>query len=180
MSEQHYIITLKKGANKDEIFDEMSRDTSADSSVDSNVVPDRKVDTVDSRASSKRVFEMALTDEEANKLRNDPRVGDLNLDFKWDDDWMDYERNDRTSWVRNSTSTSRNNWGLLRHTETTNGWTTANSAHATRTTYDGHLDGTGVDLFIKKDLYQDQHMSTWKMLVEQVDFKRYNGIPCQI
>ena len=145
MSEQHYIITLKKGANKEEIFDEMSRDTSEDSSVNSNVVPDRKVDTVDSRSSSKRVFEMALTDEEANKLRNDPRLGDLNLDFKWDDDWMDYELNPRTSWVRNSTSTSRNNWGLLRHTETTNGWTTANSAHATRTTYDGHLDGTGVD-----------------------------------
>ena len=58
MSEQHYIITLKKGANKDEIFDEMSRDTSEDSSVDSNVVPDRKVDTVDSRSSSKRVFEI--------------------------------------------------------------------------------------------------------------------------
>ena len=49
MSEQHYIITLKKGANKDEIFDEISRDTSADSSVDSNVIPDRKVDTVDSK-----------------------------------------------------------------------------------------------------------------------------------
>ena len=76
MSEQHYIITLKKGANKDEIFDEMSRDTSADSSVDSNVVPDRKVDTVHSRPSSKRVFEMALTDEEANNYNPNAVVDD--------------------------------------------------------------------------------------------------------
>ena len=154
MSEQHYIITLKKGANKDEIFDEMSRDTSADSSVDSNVIPDRKVDTVDSRSSSKRVFEMALTDEEANKLRNDPRVGDLMLDFKWDDDWLDFERPHNPAgwgqstafgWRPDSTSSFRNNWGLIRHIESTNGWGTNRNDSRSTALYTGHLDGTGVD-----------------------------------
>ena len=154
MSEQHYIITLKKGANKDEIFDEMSRDTSADSSVDSNVIPDRKVDTVDARSSSKRVFEMALTDEEANKLRNDSRVGDLMLDFKWDDDWLDFERphnppgwgqSTAYGWRPNSTSSYRNNWGLIRHIESTNGWGTNRNDSRSTALYTGHLDGTGVD-----------------------------------
>tara|TARA_B100000965_G_scaffold383659_1_gene383137 strand:+ start:3836 stop:5431 length:1596 start_codon:yes stop_codon:yes gene_type:complete len=160
MSEQHYIVTLKKGANKDEIFDEMSRDTSADSSVDSNIIPDRKVDTVDARSSSKRVFEMALTDEEANKLRNDSRVGDLMLDFKWDDDWLDFERPHNPTgwgqstafgWEPDSTSSFRNNWGLIRHIEATNGWGTNRNAQRTSPStggqayYTGHLNGTGVD-----------------------------------
>ena len=35
MSEKHYVVSLHKGFNKDEIINDLNRDTSADSNVDS-------------------------------------------------------------------------------------------------------------------------------------------------
>ena len=78
MSEKHYVIALEKGVDKDQIMDELKRDTSADASVSSSTIPDRQVQQVNSRPSSKRIFEMALTDEEATALMNDSRVGGVN------------------------------------------------------------------------------------------------------
>jgi len=145
MSEAHYVIALKKGVDKEQIVDELTRDTTSDSSVDSNVIPDRQVQFVEERKSSKRIVEMALTPEEVSKLRADHRIGDIEHPFEWSDDFLDYERNPRSSWARDSTSTSRNNWGLLRHIESTNGWGTNHANTRSTTNFTGHLDGTGVD-----------------------------------
>ena len=46
MSEKHYVIALEKGADKDQIMDELKRDTSADASVSSSTIPDRQVQQV--------------------------------------------------------------------------------------------------------------------------------------
>ena len=70
MSEKHYVIALEKGVDKDQIMDELTRDTTSDSSVSSSI-PDRQVQQVNARPSSKRLFEMELTDEEAVNLLND-------------------------------------------------------------------------------------------------------------
>ena len=77
MSEKHYVIALEKGVDKDQIMDELTRDTTSDSSVSSSI-PDRQVQQVNARPSSKRLFEMELTDEEAVNLLNDSRVGGVN------------------------------------------------------------------------------------------------------
>ena len=90
MSEKHYVVSLHKGFNKNEVIDDLNRDTTTDFTVDSNIIPDREVQNVNTRPSSKRIFEIALTDEEAEKLKNDPRVGDVNTPLVWNDDWMDY------------------------------------------------------------------------------------------
>jgi len=145
MSEAHYKIALKKGVDKAQIVDELTRDTTSDASVDSNVIPDRQVQFVDERKSSKRIVEMALTPAEVVKLRADNRIGDIEFPLTWSDDWLDYEVNPRTSWARNSTSITRNNWGLLRHIEETNGWGTNHTDTRSSTNFTGHLDGTGVD-----------------------------------
>lgn len=148
MSEKHYVIALEKGVDKEQIMDELQRDTTADVSVSSSTIPDRQVQQVNSRPSSKRIFEMALTDEEATALLNDPRVGGINEPLVWDDDWLDVEQGIKNSlygWQRSGTSTSRDNWGLLRHTETTNVWGTNVTSGRTNEVYGYHLDGTGVD-----------------------------------
>ena len=147
MSEKHYVIALEKGTDKDQIIDELKRDTTSDDSV-SSAIPDRQVQEVNNRPSSKRLFEMALTDEEAINLLNDSRVGGVNEPLVWDDDWLDTQQsvlNSSYGWQRNATSSSRDNWGLLRHIEATNLWGTGVTNTRSLATYDYHLDGTGVD-----------------------------------
>jgi hypothetical protein len=147
MSEKHYVIALEKGTDKDQIIDELKRDTTSDDSV-SSAIPDRQVQEVNNRPSSKRLFEMALTDEEAITLLNDSRVGGVNEPLVWDDEWLDTQQsvlNSSYGWQRDATSTNRDNWGLLRHIEATNLWGTGVTNTRSLATYDYHLDGTGVD-----------------------------------
>ena len=145
MSEAHYKIALKKDVDKEKIVDELTRVTTSDSAVNSNVIPDRKVEFVNSRNSSKRIFEMALTPEEVVKLKADDRIGDIEFPFEWSDEFLDYERNARSSWSRTVSSQGKNNWGLLRHIEKTNGWGSQTDNERSSENFTGHLDGTGVD-----------------------------------
>ena len=107
MSEKHYVVSLKKGVDKDQFLNELTTSTSITD------IPDRIVDTVNTRPISKRMLEVALTDEEAQTLLKDDRVGGVNEPLVWDDDWLDYEQSG--TFIRNSTSTSRDNWGFKRH-----------------------------------------------------------------
>ena len=153
MSEKHYVVAIKKGIDKDQIIDELKRDTSADSSVDSSIIPDRQVQEVNGRPSNKRVFEMALTDEEATALMNDSRVGGVNQPIEWDNEFLDVEQSAQNAfygWQRNGTSTNRDNWGLLRHIEATNVWGSNVTNNRSNDVYPYHLDGTGVD-FINQE-----------------------------
>ena len=116
MSEKEYIIAMEKGQSKDLLKDELTAESGND------YVPARSVDVTNPRNGSKRHFVMALTDEEAVTLRTDPRVNSVHTPIEWDDDMLDFEVNHRTNWTRESTGTGHNNWGLLRHIETTNQW----------------------------------------------------------
>ena len=134
---------MEKGQSKDLLKDELTAESGND------YVPARTVDVVEPRNGSKRHFAMALTDDEAITLRDDPRVNSVHEPIEWDDDMLDFEVNHRTSWARKDPGTVQNNWGLLRHIEATNGWPTTGAAD-TRSSeyYTGHLDGTGVDLVV--------------------------------
>lgn len=140
MTEKHYVISLRKGYDKQEILDELNYDTTLNSNVDSNTITDRPVDTVNKRDASKRIFEVALTDEEAAMIMNDPRVGGVNEPLVWDPEWEDAVKTG--SFERNSTC--QNNWGLVRHIVRTNPWTNGNE-NTDGGDYPYHLDGTGVD-----------------------------------
>jgi len=141
MSEKEYIIAMEKGQPKDQLKDELTAESGND------YVPARSVDVTNSRNGSKRHFVMALTDEEATTLRTDPRVNSVHTPIEWDDDMLDFEVNHRSSWKRDDTGTSRNNWGLLRHIEQTNGWGSVLGSRS-NSYYTGHLDGTGVDIVV--------------------------------
>ena len=74
-STQHeYIVTVKAGVDWQVVNDELTRDTAADASVDSGIVPDRSVDVAKLRSNNKRNTHYALTDAEAQALRNDSRI----------------------------------------------------------------------------------------------------------
>ena len=143
MSEKEYIIAMEKGQSKDPLKDELTAESGND------YVPARSVDVTNPRNGSKRHFVMALTDDEAATLRTDPRVNSVHTPIEWDDDMLDFEVNHRTNWTRQSSSTSnRNNWGFLRHTEATNGWGSNVTGTRSSEYYTGHLDGTGVDVVV--------------------------------
>ena len=143
MSEKEYIIAMEKGQSKDPLKDELTAESGND------YVPARSVDVTNPRNGSKRHFVMALTDEEAATLRTDPRVNSVHTPIEWDNDMLDFEVNHRTNWTRQSSSTSnRNNWGFLRHTEATNGWGSNVTGTRSSEKYTGHLDGTGVDVVV--------------------------------
>lgn len=166
MSEKHYVVSLHKGFNKEEVIDDLNRDTTLDSKVDSNIIPDRQVQNVNTRPSSKRIFEIALTDEEAEKLKNDPRVGDVNIPIVWSDDWLDYEQS--ADWTRESNDTTRGNWGLLRHGNIANAWGLNVAQDLTAgTTYDYHLDGTGIDYV---------HQESGKIRFDHEQWQDRNGV----
>ena len=83
MSEKHYVVSLKKGVDKEQFLNELNTSTSITD------VPDRQVTTVNARPISKRMLEVALTDAEATTLMNDSRVGGVNEPLVWDDEWLD-------------------------------------------------------------------------------------------
>ena len=114
MSEKHYVISLRKGVDKEQCLSEWNTSTSITD------VPDRQVTTVNARPISKRMLEVALTDAEATTLMNDSRVGGVNEPLVWDDEWLDYEQ--AGTFIRNSTSSGRDNWGFKRHVAETNEW----------------------------------------------------------
>ena len=75
MSDQNeYIVTVKKSANWRDVHNDLINDTTNNDAVDSNIVPDRACECSEERATNKRNTHYNLTDEEANKLKQDNRV----------------------------------------------------------------------------------------------------------
>ena len=73
MSEKEYIVTLNKGVDYAQFNQDMIASTGAGD------IPNRTVDVADARPLSTRNTHYALTDAEAEKLRNDSRVTDVQL-----------------------------------------------------------------------------------------------------
>ena len=167
MSEKTYIIAMEKGQPKDQLKDELTAESGND------YVPDRTVDVVEPRNGSTRHFAMALTDEEATTLRDDPRVNSVHEPIEWDDDMLDFEVNHRSTWPRFSSNSTQNNWGLLRHIESTNVWGSSTTDTRTSEYYTGHLDGTGVDVVVHEG---DSARPTHEQFYDANGTTRYNQL----
>jgi len=149
MSEKHYVVSLKKGVDKEQFLNELNTSTSITD------IPDRVVDNVNTRPSSKRMLEVSLTDEEATALLKDSRVGGVNEPLVWSDEWLDYEQSG--TFIRDNTSTSRDNWAFKRHIVETNPWGTGAQTSDLAGTYDYHLDGTGIDYIHQENKFRFDH-----------------------
>lgn len=140
--EREYIVIVNKGENLQEIEEEIKALTGDD------FIPNRAVEVADERIASNRMTHFYLTDEEAEILRNDPRILDVEIPAK---------HNDRLEIVLNAyqdsnfyrgytSDNSAVNWGLRRHIEETNIYGISRSSPSGF--YEYAVDGTGVDVVI--------------------------------
>ena len=74
MNEKEYIVSLNRNVDYDGFWEEMENISSED-----NFVPSRRVDIVNNRDGSLRSCHYALTDSEAEVLRNDPRIYSVDM-----------------------------------------------------------------------------------------------------
>jgi len=148
---KEYIVSLKQDIDYDSFWHEIETDGSG-----STYVPDRSVDIVNARPLSLRSCHYALTDEEANKLRHDPRVYSVEIPPDQRDDIKIGLLTSQTgtySKLAGTPNSSWINWGLFRQ-----GSKIDNTNNTTGTlTYDYTIDGTGVDFIIQDTGLQVDH-----------------------
>jgi subtilisin family serine protease len=174
---REYVVTVRKDVDWKIIHDELVHDTSADDNVDSNIIPDRECECVKERENNRRNTHYSLTENEAIRLRNDPRITGVVAiaDITSPKPRAIQEGN----FNRNNTSTgNHDNWGLLRHINQTN--TFNNSTSDPGGTYDYVLDGSGVDVIIVDTGIQVGHPE-WQdtngvTRLQQIDWFAESGI----
>lgn len=140
MSEyKEYTVTTSDLAKSQEIVSDLTT-----AMPTPGTIPDREVAIKNQRPINERNTSFWLTDEEAELLRQDPRVEAVeNLD-----EFRPVKRafQDGTFDKLTTETGEKQNWGLLRHVSATNNFGT--SASDPGGTYDYVLDGTGVDVVI--------------------------------
>lgn len=172
-----YNVALIEGIDYDSFWTEIETDGSG-----STYVPARSVDIINERPTSLRQCWYALTDAEADKLRNDPRVycveippeqrTDLKIGHCSSQSGL-YYKNAGTNLVNNLGI----NWGLFRLNSATNNTTSTSGTLA----YDFPLDGTGVDFVLTDTGCQVDHPEFTDAhgvsRVQQIDWFTASGVP---
>ena len=77
MAQEEYRVITNKGTDIAEIDQLLQKDTSGDSNVDSNIIPDRTCDVSHAKATNNRITCYMLEPEEAEKLKADGRILDV-------------------------------------------------------------------------------------------------------
>ena len=117
METKEYIVALHEGVDYDQFWLDIESPTSGLPHI-----PDRAVVITNNRTAFNRLCEYALTDSEADRVKNDSRVASVEIPV----------RNNPMVTVARSTTQTGNfnkttypwgleiNWGLIRHSQTTN------------------------------------------------------------
>lgn len=138
-----YIVTVSDPTVWDTLWDELTIDGLGD-----NFIPDRAVPVLNERPFNDFSAHFELTNEEAQQLRQDPRVAAVELQA---DQQPGVEKRFYGQRVGNydrnpySTTASMKNWGLIRCTHKDNPYGTQTSLN---TSFDYNLDGSGVDIIL--------------------------------
>ena len=174
-----YNVALNEGVDYDTFWNEIETDGSSNT-----YIPNRVVDIVNARPSSLRQCWYDLTDDEADKLRNDPRVYCVELPPEHRTDIKMEHTAVQTGLYYKGPNTGSNpnnnlgiNWGLFRLNSTTNN--TPNNSGTLN--YEYPLDGTGVDVVIMDSGCQVNHPdfndANGNSRVQQLDWYQANGFP---
>lgn len=169
-----YNVGLNEGVDYDAFWNEIENDGSG-----STWVPDRAVGIVNERPSSLRQCWYDLTDEEAEKLRNDPRVFCVEIPPEFRTDIEIKYSSSQTgvySKIYGAPYEDEINWGLFRINSTTNN----TSASSGMLTYNYPLDGSGVDVVIQDSGCQVDHPdfqnANGASRVQQIDWFTASGV----
>jgi subtilisin family serine protease len=171
MSEREYIVSLNRGVDYDQFWDQIENE-----SVTDGFVPSRRVDIVNNRDGSLRSCHYALSDEEAEQLRNDPRVYSVEIPPDQRDDITIGHDAVQTGNFTKTTSDTGDfvNWGLRRSIfENLPTFTSGDE-------YTYNLDGTGVDVVIQDSGIQADHPDfndeNGVSRVQQIDWYAASGL----
>jgi len=171
-----YNLALNEGVDYNAFWTEIETDGSG-----STYVPQRGVDIVNARPTSLRQCWYDLTDAEADKLRDDPRVYCVEIPPEFRTDIKIMPSSSQTGLYYKSAGTNPVNnlginWGLFRLNSTT-----MNTPGASGTlTYNYPLDGTGVDFVVQDSGCQVDHPefndAAGVTRVQQIDWYTASGI----
>jgi len=170
---KEYNVALKAGVDYDGFWEDM--ETENDGLL---YIPNRKVEFTNERPSSLRQCWYLLTDEEAELVRQDPRVFCVEIPPEHRDDIVMGFRATQIADFTKTTSDSGafTNWGLIRSSNTTNVYGTGTT---TALNYDYTLDGTGVDVVIQDSGLQVDHPEFTDVnnntRVQQLNWGTYSG-----
>jgi subtilisin family serine protease len=148
--EREYIVTLEPGVDYVQFNQEMIASTGAGN------IPQRSVDVAYAKPASKRITHYALTDEEAEALRNDTRVTDVELPWQEQEGIEIGHFGIQTGNFNKSASESGQyyDWGKIRHSIVENVYGIGTTTDAV---WPYSLDGTGVDIVIQDSGLQADH-----------------------
>ena len=156
METKEYIVILEKGIDYNEVWTDIESPTSGLPHI-----PDRAVDIINDHTAFDRLCAYALTDEEADQVKQDPRVLGVEIPIE---QMPGVEigpfttQNNNFTKPRTSDSGGNNqtcvNWGLIRNSNPTNVYGTNTT---TSLNYNYVPDGTGVDVVISDSGIQADH-----------------------
>jgi hypothetical protein len=177
--QKEYIVSLEKGVDYDQFWSEMESNTNG-----LTFVPDRQVEIVNNRDGSTRNCHYALTKEEAELLKNDDRVLDVDIPITQKEGVkLGYRSTTQLgNFTKPSSQSDSNNtylnWGLIRNSSTTNNYGTGTT---TPLNYIYDFDGTGVDVVISDSGLQVNHPefqdSSGNSRVQQINWYTASGLP---
>jgi len=171
--EREYNVILNKGVDYTAFWQEM--ETAGQHSA---AVPERAVTIVNDRSVMQRQCHYALTDEEAEALRLDPRVLDVEIPPEQQPDLIvgpcSVQRGD---WSYFASSSVALNWGMFRCVTSNN----SNYSQASNGEFPYMLDGTGVDVVIQDTGCQTDHPE-WQdangvSRFQAIDWYSASGVP---
>ena len=150
MSEREYAVIVNKGVDLAELEAELTASTGA------GPIPNRSVDIANPRAGSKRITHFSLTDEEAESLKTDSRILDIEIPPDQRDDIQIGLRRfqDDTFFRGSGLDGTYANWGLRRCVESTNVYGASSTIAGE---YEYALDGTGIDIVIQDSGIEPNH-----------------------
>ena len=111
---EEFRVITKKGIDIAEIDYDLQRDTSSDAGVDSNVFPDRTCDVSHAKATNNRITCYMLEPEEAEKLKADGRILDVEASSIDENAELFAVQNDQFQRTTTNGQDDKN-WGLYRH-----------------------------------------------------------------
>ena len=148
---KEYNVILKKDVDYDGFWEDMETETEG-----LLYIPNRRIEFTNERPGSLRQCWYNLTDEEAEIVRQDPRVLAVEIPPEHRDDIQIGLRAVQQGVFTKTTSDSGNyqNWGLIRHTSTSNNYGTNTT---TSLDFNYVLSGRGVDVVIQDSGIQIDH-----------------------
>jgi len=176
MAEREYIVSLNKGVDYDQFWDQIEN-----ASTEDGFVPTRRVDIVNERPGSLRSCHYSLTEAEASQLQDDPRVFGVEIPPDQRDDVEIGLSAIQTGDFTKTTSDSGDfvNWGLRRCISNANPYGSGLTENTGQYTY--NLDGEGVDVVIQDSGIQPDHPdfndANGVSRVQQIDWYAESGLP---